>query len=93
MIERVFSRLYKYLQFKSTTSEHFARRINIDNGYKYLTTETLRKSENKASNVYYDENDEIAGLAHAPKYLRYLNKLKEYVDDGANASELSPGER
>ena len=41
-LERVFSRIYKYLQFKSTTGETFQRHINIDSGYKYLTTKSLK---------------------------------------------------
>lgn len=45
VIERIFSRLYKYLQFKSTTSEEFEKHINIDSGYKYLTTESLLKND------------------------------------------------
>lgn len=71
VIERVFSELYKYLQFKSTTGEQFQRHINIDSGYKYLATDTIRNSENPNSNVYYSENDGIP-------YMRYLGKLAEY---------------
>jgi hypothetical protein len=52
-LERVFSRIYKYLQFKSTTSETFQRHINIDSGYKYLTSESL-KASNHNLNIYYD---------------------------------------
>lgn len=69
VIERIFSRLYKYLQFKSTTGEVFQRHINIDSGYKYLTTDTLNKSENTNSHVYYTETES------EPGYLRYLTKL------------------
>lgn len=71
VIERVFSMLYKYLQFKSTTSETFQRHINIDSGYKYLDTETILGSDNEASGVYFYGGDEV-------KYLRYLDKLKGY---------------
>lgn len=44
-IERIFSGIYKYLQLKSTTSETFQRHINIDSGYKYLTTDSLKASD------------------------------------------------
>ena len=57
VIERIFSRLYKYLQFKSTTSETFQRHINIDSGYKYLTTNSLKKSDHDLK-YYYDPEDE-----------------------------------
>ena len=57
VIERVFSRIYKYLQFKSTTSETFQRHINIDSGYKYLTTNSLKKSDHSLK-YYYDPEDE-----------------------------------
>ena len=74
VIERVFSRLYKYLQFKSTTGEVFQRHINIDSGYKYLTTDTLKHSQNPNAFVYYDEND-----SDDPNgYLRYLAKVEQY---------------
>jgi hypothetical protein len=56
-IERIFSRIYKYLQFKSTTSETFQRHINIDSGYKYLTTDSLKNSDHEL-NYYYDPTDE-----------------------------------
>ena len=55
-IERVFSRIYKYLQFKSTTSETFQRHINIDSGYKYLTTDSLKNSDHELK-YYYDPTD------------------------------------
>ena len=44
MIERVFSRLYKYLKFKSTTFETFQRHFNVDMGYKYLDPESILNS-------------------------------------------------
>lgn len=56
-IERIFSRIYKYLQFKSTTSETFQRHINIDSGYKYLTSDSLKKSDHELK-YYYDPTDE-----------------------------------
>ena len=75
VIERVFSGLYRYLQFKSTAGEEFQRHINIDNGYKYLTTESIMESDNADSHVYYSEDDEIP-------YLRYLTKIHSYLDGG-----------
>lgn len=77
VIERVFSELYKYLQFKSTTSEMFQRHININSGYKYLTTESLLGSDNDASDVYYSDSDAVG-------YLRYLAKLSEYANGTVN---------
>ena len=74
VIERVFSRLYKYLQFKSTTGEVFHRHINIDSGYKYLTSESILNSDNGAGReIYYNDK----GDDKVP-YLRYLDKLKDY---------------
>lgn len=78
VIERIFSRLYKYLQFKSTTGEIFQRHINIDTGYKYLTSESILNSENDASHVYYNEKDVNDGI---PDYLRYLSRLEDYAND------------
>lgn len=78
VIERIFSRLYKYLSFKSTTGEKFARHVNIDNGYKYLTTNSLLGNQNsKNAGVYYDDRDTAS---EEPTYLSYLNKVKTYVD-------------
>lgn len=82
VIERIFSRIYKYLQFKSTTGEVFQTHINIDSGYKYLTTTTLRLNQNfetgdgnnPISNIYYDQNIE------GPDYLMYLNKVRQYLN-------------
>ena len=71
-LERIFSRIYKYLQFKSTTSETFQRRINIDSGYKYLTTDSLKNSDHDL-NYYHDGQSE-------KQYLRYLNKLNFYLN-------------
>lgn len=74
VIERVFSRLYKYLQFKSTTGEVFHRHINIDSGYKYLTSDSIYNSDNtSARTVYYNDagTDKIS-------YLRYLSKIRAY---------------
>lgn len=84
-LERVFSRIYKYLQFKSTTGETFQRHINIDSGYKYLTTESLKNSDHKLD-IYYDfEEDESR---HIEKhYLRYLKKLNYYL---GNLDETPP---
>lgn len=81
VLERVFSRIYKYLQFKSTTGETFQRHINIDSGYKYLTTESLKNSDHKLD-IYYDfEKDESD---HIEKhYLRYLKKLNYYLGGSA----------
>lgn len=86
VIERVFSRIYKYLQFKSTTSETFQRHINLDSGYKYLTTDSLKKSDHDLG-IYYDPNDEVEG---SKDYLRYLTKLKTYED---NEDVLDENER
>ena len=83
-IERVFSRIYKYLQFKSTTSETFQRHINIDSGYKYLTTDSLKKSDHDLG-IYYDPEDE-----EGKNYLRYLTKLKTYEN---NRDVLDENER
>ena len=74
VIERIFSRLYKYLQFKSTTKETFQRHINIDSGYKYLTTDSLLDSDHSIG-VYYSDNDEKKPIKD---YLRYLTKLSTY---------------
>ena len=85
VIERVFSRLYKYLQFKSTTSETFLRHINIDSGYKYLTSDCILASDNENSGVYYDDGDQVP-------YLRYLAKLGEYLDEGEHSDVLAEDE-
>ena len=72
VIERIFSRIYTYLQFKSTTSETFPRHVNIDTGYKYLTSSTILRSDNKAGRKPYfndiDDGDSIP-------YIRYLMKV------------------
>lgn len=93
VIERVFSRIYKYLQFKSTSKELFQRHINIDSGYKYLTSDSILKSDNpesaKAGNgVYYREEDFLDNPGIKP-YLRYLTKL----DSCKNASFLNSSEK
>ena len=80
-LERVFSRIYKYLQFKSTTGETFQRHINIDSGYKYLTTESLKNSDHKLD-IYYDFGEDES--RHIEKhYLRYLKKLNYYLGRSA----------
>jgi hypothetical protein len=80
-LERVFSRIYKYLQFKSTTGERFQRHINIDSGYKYLTTESLKNSDHKLD-IYYDFGEDES--RHIEKhYLRYLKKLNYYLGKSA----------
>lgn len=84
-LERVFSRIYKYLQFKSTTSETFQRHINIDSGYKYLTTESLKNSDHGLK-YYYDPDDEKK--LHIKSYLRYLKKLNEYVNSTSSDSGI-----
>lgn len=71
--------LYKYLQFKSTTGETFRRHINIDSGYKYLTTDTIRNSENPVSDVYYSDEDPTS-----PNYMRYLAKLEQYSNSSSS---------
>lgn len=82
VIERVFSWIYRYLQFKSTTGEAFQKHINIDNGYKYFKTESLLESDNKDSSVYYDDrksdDEDEDEYGYKPKYLSYLKKL---IDD------------
>lgn len=76
VIERVFSRLYRYLRFKSTTSEKFTRHFNVDMGYKYLTSESIFGSQNNEWNkAYYVQEDQVP-------YLRYLLKLRELMDSG-----------
>lgn len=86
VIERVFSRLYKYLHFKSTTSEVFAKHINIDSGYKYLTSETLKtRNDNLEASTYFDENDSVP-------YLRYLAKVESYVRNRSNTAGLTEDE-
>jgi hypothetical protein len=82
-LEREFSRIYKYLQFKSTTSETFQRHINIDSGYKYLTTDSLKNSDHELK-YYYDEESD----ANTKKYLRYLKKLNEYVNSTSSDSGI-----
>lgn len=77
VIERVFSGLYRYLQFKSTVGEKSLRHINIDNGYKYLSPETVLKSENPNSKSYYSNDDQVP-------YLRYLAKVEQYLSDGSD---------
>ena len=72
VIERIFSRIYKYLQFKSTSNETFQQHINIDSGYKYLTTETLYRNDNPNSWTYFTDDDPVP-------YLRYLTKLHSYL--------------
>jgi hypothetical protein len=86
VLERVFSRIYKYLQFKSTTSETFQRHINIDSGYKYLTTDSLKNSDHDLG-IYYDlkKDSEENVEKH---YLRYLNKLNEYVNSTSSDSGI-----
>ena len=89
VIERVFSRLYKYLYFKSTTGEVFQRHINIDSGYKYLTSESIRQSDKRRDDepetvgVYYDPSD-----ASGVSYLRYLNKLQQYIDNSPFLTDM-----
>ena len=85
-LERVFSRIYKYLQFKSTTGETFQRHINIDSGYKYLTTESLKKSDHQLE-YYFDDSDE------GKKYLRYLKKLQYYLTSSAPGIGLTQNEK
>ena len=58
VIEKVFSELYNYLHFKSTTFDVIQSHINIDNGYKYLTNDSLRGNENPHSSLYYDDSSE-----------------------------------
>lgn len=77
-LERVFSRIYKYLQFKSTTSETFQRHINIDSGYKYLTTDSLKNSDHSL-NCYYDLEQDASDNVEK-HYLRYLKKLDFYLN-------------
>ena len=85
-LERVFSRIYKYLQFKSTTSETFQRHINIDSGYKYLTTDSLKNSDHELK-YYYDEESD----ANTKKYLRYLKKLDFYLNgEDVNGQHVNP---
>ena len=86
VIERVFSRIYSYLQFKSTPQETYQRHINLDSGYKYLTTNSLKGSDHDLG-IYYDPEDEVEG---SKDYLRYLTKLKTYED---NEKVLDENER
>ena len=90
-MERVFSRIYKYLQFKSTTGETFQRHINIDSGYKYLTTESLKNSDH-VLDIYYDlKQDEDDSIEK--HYLRYLAKLNYYLGNTAPDIGLTDNER
>lgn len=93
MIERVFSSLYKYLQFKSTTGEEFSKHINIDCGYKYLDTESLSTSDNPKCVAYH--NGRIAGNPAKDKdevpYLRYLKRLDDFYRSNSNV--LNENER
>ena len=75
MIERIFSELYKYLQFKSTTNETFPSHINIDSGYKYLKTESIMRSENSKTVAYFDDR------GGTPSYLAYLGGIRKYLSD------------
>ena len=82
VIERVFSELYKYLQFKSTTGETFQRHINIDCGYKYFDTASLLKSENALNTTDYPRaywNYDGAGRDSAVEYKRYLDRIREFL--------------
>lgn len=81
----MFSRLYKYIHFKSTTGETFQKHINIDSGYKYHTTESLLKSDNPTSDVYYDDRNVSSTT---PPYLSYLTKLLEYLDDSSSVLDI-----
>ena len=83
VIERVFSRLYRYLQFKSTTGERIKRHINVDMGYKYLDSESLAENGNS---LYYYDGDE------GKKYLRYLNRIGKYTDWDLESFGLAPDE-
>lgn len=78
-LERVFSRIYKYLQFKSTTGETFQRHVNIDSGYKYLATDSLKNSDHELGYYYDLEQDSQDGVEK--HYLRYLNKLRGCLDE------------
>ena len=80
VIERVFSRLYKYLKFKSTTFETFQRHFNVDMGYKYLDPESILNSEANRDFYYHDSD--------AVKYIRYLDKLKTYTGDESDSDEV-----
>ena len=80
VIERVFSRLYRYLHFKSTTSEKLQTHINIDSGYKYLATDSLLANDNKNAGTYYDDGDDVS-------YLRYLEKISQYKNSSLLTDE------
>lgn len=74
----MFSRIYRYLQFKSTTGEKFQRHINIDTGYKYLTSSTILNSDVASGRrPYYND----IGEGDSVPYFRYLLKLQECLDD------------
>jgi hypothetical protein len=91
----VFSRIYKYLQFKSTTGETFQRHINIDNGYKYLTTNTLKTSDHNLE-YYYDPTDENPideGKNPIKPYLRYLSAIDHYINKPPSEDFFTPQER
>ena len=90
VIERVFSRLYKYLQFKSTITEKIPRHINIDSGYKYLTAETICNSDNeKGRDPYYNDGEDGDKVS----YLRYLSKLGQYLKNHESDNFFTPSER
>lgn len=78
----MFSRLYKYLSFVSTTNEKFQSHINIDSGYKYLTTDSILKSDNSISNAYFDDDGKHRGDEKVP-YASYLTLLlDQYLPKG-----------
>ena len=85
VIERVFSRLYRYLKFKSTTFETFQRHFNVDMGYKYLDPDSILNSDvNKG--VYYHDSDVV-------KYIRYLDKLDSYSNSELGNIGLTSAEK
>ena len=73
-LERVFNGIYEYLQFKTHTGCTYPRHVNVDNGYKYLDTESLLGSDHEVG-VYYDPSD------RGKDYLRYLHVLDKYAND------------
>ena len=69
-IERIFARIYEYLQFKATTTESMEKHINFDVGFKYLTTDSILDSDNGIVSYY----DPMAG-GHS----YYIDKVASYL--------------
>lgn len=79
VIERLFSELYDYLHFKTTSDDVIQSHVNFDNGYKYLTDESLSQSENPITHLYCDRGSRTP-------YLPYVSRLLKYIADSRDSS-------